>query len=141
MISVVKEVLIWSPNLLSQFDLNSVLSPSLLGTFLQHTEGGGRSLSGEGLHLGNMNSSGAMSPLTQFNNKFGWLSSVAHFCCITELCSGNNCSLGLTEETSRRGKEQRRVVSGCQASAVLEALAKMIGGEQLMMAILSLKTD
>lgn len=41
----------------------------------------------------------------------------------------------------RRGKEQRRVVSGCQASAVLEALAKMTGGERLVMAILILKTD
>lgn len=41
----------------------------------------------------------------------------------------------------RRGKEQRRVLSGCQASAILEALAKMTDGERLMMAILSLKTD
>lgn len=34
-----------------------------------------------------------------------------------------------------------RVVSSYQASAILEALAKMIGGERLMMAILTLKAD
>lgn len=88
----------WSPDLLSQCDPNSVLSLSLLCTSLQHTEAGGRCLSGEGLHLGNVNNSGARSPLTQFNSKFGWLSSGAHFCCTAELHAGNSCSLGLSEE-------------------------------------------
>lgn len=138
MLSVVEEVLIWGPNLLSQFELNCVLSP------FSAAHGGGLCLSDEGLHPGNVNSSGAISPLTQLTVNLADCP-LAHFCRAAEIHAGNSCSLVLVRKTSRRffrrGKEQRRVVSSCQASAILEALARMIGGEGLMMAILSLKTD